>query len=94
MCKAILRNAGEVIARDPALVFQAFAWFDRDLGREAFAIRINRSANHGGIARIDEFLMAYDHEHPLFLRVSGGIQHEVELALFIIGLEKILPLHE
>ena len=68
-CQLHLAETDEVVAQDPAFMFQAFVDTDRDLGRESVSASEYRCADDGGESGIDQDLAAHDYEAPVRFRV-------------------------
>jgi hypothetical protein len=69
-----LAETYEVVAQDPAFMFQAFVDTHRDLGRKSVSASEDRCANDGRKSGIEQDLAADDNEAAVKLGiVAGGI---------------------
>ena len=64
-----LAETDEVVAQDPAFMFQAFVDTNRDLGRESVSASEYRCANDRGESGINQDLAADDDEAPVKFRI-------------------------
>jgi hypothetical protein len=71
-CQLRLAEAYEVVAQDPALMFQAFVDSDRDLGRESVSASKYWCAHNGGESGINQDLAAHNDEAPIKFGVVTG----------------------
>jgi len=67
-----LAETYEVVAQDPAFMFQTFVDPDRYLGGESVPASEYRRADDGGESGIDQDLAAYHDEAPVTFRVVTG----------------------
>jgi len=88
-----LTQTYEVVAQDPALMFQAFIDTDRDLGRESVSASKYRRADDGGESGIDQDLAADYYEAPVeFGIVTSGIAPRLMNAIDFAPSHLLIPL--
>jgi hypothetical protein len=81
-CQLRFAEAYEVIAQNPALMFQAFVDTGGDLGRESVAASEDRRADDGGESGVDEDLAAHNDEAPVKFRVVCRMMNAIDFASF------------